>query len=84
MIDGPYIFTAALAFFAMLGLDFVWAKYTLHLARINPVRASVAAAMIVPLNAIVTIAYVDQWSMAIWAALGAFVGTFISLKTEKK
>jgi hypothetical protein len=73
---------AILAFGSMFILDFVWAHYTLHLVQKNASLAGVYALAITVCNAVVTIMFVaDHW-LIIPTAMGAFVGTYVAIKTN--
>jgi hypothetical protein len=74
-----YIF----AFFAMFALDFVWARYTRNITAGNAGRAGGYAALIVGFNAAVTLGYVADIWVVVPAALGAFAGTYASLKWDQ-
>ena len=70
------------AFAAMFVLDFVWGHYTRNVAEGNRVLASSWAFGIVFFNASVTLFYVgDPWTI-LPAALGAFAGTYCSVKAK--
>lgn len=71
-------------FLAVMAADYCWARYTIHTAEKNAVRASLWSAGIVVLGSITTFAYLQAgWLMTIPAALGAFVGTLIAINSEK-
>lgn len=63
------------AFGVMFALDFIWAKYTAYIVAQRPYAAGFAAALIMVCNGVVTLIYVQDPSMLIPAALGAFTGT---------
>ncbi len=68
------------AYAGLAVLDFVWAIYTVAVARGQPLRAGVAAIGIYMLGAVVMVHVVqDNW-LIIPACAGAFTGTFLSVK----
>jgi len=69
----------ALAFFLMVCVDFVWAKYTDHITQKDALRASFYATMIVIFNGLVTIGYTDDHWLLVPTVLGAFVGTYFAV-----
>jgi hypothetical protein len=72
-----------LAFFGMLGVDFLYAEYTKGCADRRTLYASFMAAAMLGLNALVVTLYVSNpWTVAA-AVGGAFAGTFISLRWLK-
>jgi hypothetical protein len=72
------------AFAIMFAYDFVWARYTLAMAERRPISASLTASMMPVFTAIMAIAYVSDWKTMFSAAAGAFLGTYVSLKMEKR
>lgn len=74
----------AASFVGMAALDFVWARYTYHLVKKNPCAAGVYSSLIVLLNGVCTIMYVDDPHLLIAAVLGAFVGTVIAVAQEQR
>jgi uncharacterized membrane protein YfcA len=78
-----WLWQVPLAFFGMVALDFVWARYTLNLVKKYHATSGGYAATIMLLNGVVTLTYVhDPW-MILPAAVGAFVGTYLGGKLEK-
>ena len=72
-----------LAFFGMVALDFVWARYTITLIKKHHAVSGTYAAIIMLLNGVVVVTYVSNPWMILPAAAGAFVGTFIGGKADK-
>lgn len=82
MIWKSLLASCALAFFGMIALDFVWARYVLTLTKKYHAVSGGYAAAIMLLNGVVTLTYVhDPW-MILPAAAGAFVGTYIGGKLD--
>ena len=73
-----------LVFLLVTIVDFIWARYIAHTAKNNAIKASCYAAILTLMGSVVTIAYVDNHYMIIPAALGALVGTYLSIKLSKK
>ena len=72
-----------LAFFGMVALDFVWARYTITLIKKHNAISGGYAATIMLLNGIVVVTYVHNPWMILPAAAGAFIGTYLGGKLEK-
>jgi uncharacterized membrane protein YfcA len=77
------IWESLLAFFGLAVLDFIWARYTLSLAKKRAFAGGSYAAVIMLLNGVVTLTYVHNPWMILPAAAGAFIGTYIGSKTDK-
>lgn len=72
-----------LVFVAMTALDFVYAEYTKAAADRRIWSASIYAAVLIALTSFVTSSYVnDAWLVAP-AVLGAFFGTWLSIRFGK-
>ena len=72
-----------LVFIATVILDWIWAMYIIHTSKKNAFRASILSTLIVCIGSFVTLAYIHDWRAIIAAALGAFIGTFLSIKLSK-
>lgn len=72
-------------FLVMVALDYVWARYTQHIAAFppRPYRAACYAVGIMLLGAITVLGYTEDHWMLIPVGLGSFVGTFIAVKYGK-
>jgi hypothetical protein len=77
------IWQVLLAFFGMVALDFVWARYTISLVKQHATVSGTYAAIIMILNGTVVLTYVHSPWMILPAAAGAFIGTFIGGKMDK-
>jgi hypothetical protein len=72
--------TWALAFVAMIGVDIAWAKYVLAASDRRAFHAATWSASIVCGGALVTLLYVSSpWNL-VPAALGAFAGTYWTVR----
>jgi hypothetical protein len=69
-------------FLAMAALDYVWAKYTHAVTDRYINRASTYATLIILCNGFVVIEYVKDYWLLIPTAAGAYVGTWIAIKTS--
>lgn len=68
----------------MIVLDIVWAQYTAAVADKKPLRSAFMSVGTVLGGAVLTFAYLwDGTVMVIASALGAFIGTFISVAHSK-
>lgn len=73
-----------IVFGAMFALDFVWAHYTRAVQSHRALAAAWWAVAILIFNGIAQIAYIhDPW-MLLPAALGAFGGTYLAMRTHKE
>jgi hypothetical protein len=68
---------------AMTALDFVFAEYTRATADSRAVKAAAWAAAIILLTGFVTTAYVGNIWLLIPASLGAFAGTWLSVRRTR-
>ncbi len=73
-----------LVFLAMTVLDFVFSLYTRRVADGSEYRAGIWAVAIILLNGYVMVQFVDSLWHLIPAGLGAFVGTVIAVKLDKR
>ena len=76
--------TALLVFVAHVVLDFIFARYNIACAQRRSLAASGWATGIVFCSGYVTIEFVSNNRMLIPAALGAFVGTYLSVALFKE
>lgn len=76
------IWKSLLAFFGMVALDFVWARYVIVLTKKHIAVGGGYAAAIMLLNGVVTLTYVSDPWMILPAAAGAFVGTYLGGKLD--
>lgn len=71
----------ALATFAlMFALDFAWAGYIKAVADGQAMRAAVLASALMAITGAITLSYVNNPWMLIPVALGAFAGTYASVR----
>jgi len=73
----------ALVFAAMTILDFVWAEYTKAVAERRTIMASALSSALILLSGFVAISYVGDHEMLAPAAIGAFSGTWLSMRFGK-
>ena len=72
------ITTALVVFIFMILTDYCWGVYIKALSESKILKASIYSAFIVVAGSVTAINYVDNHWMIIPAALGAFVGTYLS------
>lgn len=72
-----------LVFLAMVGVDFAYAEWAKACADRRTFWASSMAAVMIVLSGYVTTNYVSNPWMLVSAALGAFAGTWLSMKFGK-
>jgi hypothetical protein len=65
---------------AMFVLDFFWARYVVEVSRHAPMRAALWSTCIALTSSAVTIVYVSNRWTILAGAIGAFFGTWISVK----
>lgn len=75
---------AILIFLLMTLVDFIWAISIRAISHDKILIGSLTAAMLVILNGIATISYVNKPLLIIPAAMGAFLGVYLSSKIKKK
>ncbi len=73
-----------MVFVATVIVDWIWAWYIIYTAKKLALKASILAALISCLGSFVTLSYINDRRAIIAVALGAFVGTFLSIKFSKK
>jgi len=67
----------------MFVLDFVWARYTRALANGTPLHAALWAMPITVISGLVVVGYVSDPWLLIPGTIGAFLGTYVSMKWGK-
>jgi hypothetical protein len=72
--------TYAFMFLAMIGLDFVWARYTKTVADGKPLAAACYSIGIMLGGAVTVIGYMEDHWMLIPLVLGSFIGTYFTVK----
>jgi hypothetical protein len=71
-------------FVATLALDFLWARYILAITKRAPVVAALWSAGIIAISSTTTIVYVSNHWTILAAIVGAFIGTYLSVREEAK
>ena len=77
------ILKALIVFLAVTFADGLWTLYIIATAKNRILLASSASATIIATGSLVTVEYVKHPILIIPAALGAFVGTYITMKYSK-
>lgn len=72
-----------LVFLAVTVADYCWAEYIKDIATGSAFKASIWAILVYVLGGFVVLEYVANKWMLIPAGLGAFIGTYISVKRKK-
>lgn len=70
----------ALVMGLMILVDACWAKYTLAMQQKHPLQSGLWSVGIMLCGAFVTVNYVGDKTLIFAAALGAFIGTFATVK----
>lgn len=73
-----------IVFGAMAVLDFVWAEYNKACARGRLLYAPAMSSVIILLSGFTIRSFVEDASFLLTCALGAFVGTFLSMRYGSK
>lgn len=73
-----------LVFLATVVVDWVWALYIIHTSKKNALRAAVLGTLLTCIGSFITLSYIHDQRAIIAAAIGAFVGTYLSIKFSKK
>lgn len=71
-------------FLALFFLDFIWAEYTRAITDKRPHRAATTAVQIILLSGFATTSYVHNPILLIPAGLGAYAGTWASVKLAQR
>ena len=69
---------------SMMLADVCWTKYFMKVADKNALQAGFWGSIIILFGAISTTSYVDDHTLIIPAVLGAFIGTYITIKHKAK
>lgn len=83
-MDPTYWLKFALVAGLMALVDMCWAKYTLAMQDKHPMRSGLWSVGILLCGAFVTVNYVGDKSLILAAALGAFIGTYYTVRHSKK
>lgn len=78
-----YTYKFLLVMLAMTLADICWAFYFIKVSERKATQAGVWAVLLFFTGAIVTSNYVDDHSLMVAAALGAFIGTAITVQYKK-
>ena len=70
----------ALVFGAVAIADAMWTRYTLAVSGHHAYEAAIYSALIVVVGGFVTLSYVKDRRYLLPAALGAFLGTYLSVR----
>jgi glycerol uptake facilitator-like aquaporin len=73
-----------LIMFLMMFVDMCWAKYTLATQEKNPLAAGNWSVGIMLCGSFVTVNYVSDKTYIIAAALGAFIGTYLTVLHSRR
>lgn len=73
---------ALAAFVSAVVVDYAWARYMMGVSDKSPQHAAMWSAVVVLLGSVTVIAYTSNRWMVIPAALGAYVGTLVALRTD--
>jgi len=71
-------------FLGLVIVDVLYAIYTKQVQKDNAFYSSISASAIYIINALIVIGFVNDIWLLIPAALGAFVGTYIGVKINKR
>lgn len=75
--------TALLVFASVTAGDWVWARYAIAVQGRHALKASAMAVGIILVGAVSTVAYVEDHRMVVPAVLGAFVGTYFTVRRSR-
>ncbi len=79
-----FIWKSILIFFATALSDLVWTMWILHTTSLNRWRSSAYSSAIILLGGLTVVSYVSDKRLLVPAAIGAFVGTFITLTAHQR
>jgi hypothetical protein len=69
---------------SMMLADVCWTKYFMKVADKNALHASFWGSIIILFGAVSTTSYVEDHTLILPAVLGAFIGTYITIKYKSK
>lgn len=72
-----------LVFFAAIVVDWIWAEYIIYTSKKEAVKSAFFSSLIVLVGAFMTLSYLEDHRAIISMALGAFIGTYISVSRSK-
>ncbi len=75
-------YKAIFIFFSVSLLNFLWGRYIKHAAQANALSSAIYAGIISLVSSFITIIYISDNRMIIPAALGAFIGTYLSIRNN--
>jgi hypothetical protein len=78
-----FLIQSIIVFFGVAIVDFFWTRYFQATAEKKATQAGIFSSCIILFGAITTRAYVHDGWLIIPAALGAYVGTFLTVKHHK-
>jgi hypothetical protein len=78
-----FLFKSLLVFFAVAIVDVFWTRYFQATAEKKATQAGIFSSFIILFGAISTRAYVHDGWLIIPAALGAYLGTYLTVKYHK-
>ena len=64
-------------------VDMCWAKYTMEMQRRHATLAGLWSVGIMLCGSLVTVNYIDDKTLIIAAAIGAFLGTYLTVRRDK-
>ena len=67
----------------MIVTDIIWAKYTIYVNKREPLTAAMLSTAIILIGSLTVIIYTQEHSMILFSAVGAFIGTFLAVRTNK-
>jgi hypothetical protein len=79
----PPLWQWVAVFFSMVFVDMLWAKYMLALAGKQAMKSALLSGGIILCGVFTTISYVENHWLVIPAAIGAFIGTYFTVKHHK-
>jgi hypothetical protein len=78
------LLTGALVFFAYLALDMLYAHYTFAITKLRSARAATTGAIMYFLLAIGILNYTDNPLYLIPLVFGSWVGTYVTVESERR
>lgn len=78
------MFKYLIIFFSVALVDVFWTRYFQSVAEKHAVKSGLYSSLIILIGAFSTMSYVEDHMLVIPAALGAFVGTYFTVKTHKE
>ena len=80
----PFIIQFILVMISVCLADVCWTKYFVYVAKKEALKSAIWSALIVVCGIVSFISYMDDRRLTIAAVIGAFIGTYLTVKYSKE